>query len=64
MFGFDFVAAHIIRPVPCVDVRPFVVFQSNAFSVEQLRRNKERYLPVCDRMAEILLPVFEGLECR
>lgn len=64
MFGSDFVAAHIIRPVPCVDVCPFVVFQSDGFPVEQLHRNEEWYLPVCDRMAEILLPFFEGLECR
>ena len=64
MFGFDFVAAHIIRFVPCVGMRPFVVFQSDGFPVEQLRRNEERYLPVCDRMAEILPPFFEGLECR
>ena len=64
MFGFDFVAAHIIRSVPCVGMRPFVVFQSDCFPVEQLRRNKERYLSVCDRMAETLLSFFEGLECR
>ena len=64
MFGFDFVAAHIIRPVPCVDVCPFVVFQSDGFPVEQLHRNEEWYLPVCDRMAEILMSFFEGLECR
>lgn len=64
MFGSDFVTAHIIRFVPCVGMRPFVVFQSDGFPVEQLHRNEEWYLPVCDRMAEILMSFFEGLECK
>ena len=64
MFRFDFIAAHIVGTAPCVSVLPFVILQDDSFPVEQMRGNEERYLPVSNVVADVLLPFFEGLESR
>lgn len=43
---------------------PFVILQDDSFLVEQMRGNEERYLPVSNVVADVLLPFFEGLESR
>lgn len=56
VFAFCPVAFHLIDTVPGVHMLPRVIGQHRCFRTKYLCRNKERHIPVCHIVRDLLIP--------